>query len=184
MHTTSVFSVGLIALVAQLAVADSGEFSMVAIASGSKIQYDTARVANGAIVLGDSTSASPEARAVVTDAGLLRIDNSSYAQLDSSKAWKLTTDPAQATRGFSLKGSRVLIGLNSGFYATPAGPEGEYAVSSASSAGAIQFVFRATDASGYSMPNFAPSEARSNAANKAAPGLGAGALAAAAALLL
>ncbi|KAL3241236.1 uncharacterized protein RNJ42_03328 [Nakaseomyces bracarensis] len=110
--------IALIAL-AKLIVADSQQFGIVSIASGTDLQYASGAVdANNNLVLGHNTSSA--LTLVVTDNGKLKsADGSEYFTVEGPTGVIKLTSSAEASVGFSIKNGHLMYLNSESFIATP-----------------------------------------------------------------
>ena len=116
MKFSTALSVALFAL-AKMVIADSEEFGLVSIRSGSDLQYLSVYSDNGTLKLG---SGSGSFEATITDDGKLKFDDDKYAVVNEDGSFKEGSESDAAT-GFSIKDGHLNYKSSSGFYASRTG---------------------------------------------------------------
>ncbi|EJS42970.1 cwp1p [Saccharomyces arboricola H-6] len=149
MKFSTALSVALFAL-AKMVVADSEEFGLISIRSGSDLQYLSVYSDSGALKLG---SGSNSFAATVTDDGKLKFDDGTYAVVNDDGSFKEGSENDAAT-GFSIKDGNLNYKSSSGFYAVK--DDSSYIFSSKQSDNATGVAIRATSKTGSVVPDFSP----------------------------
>lgn len=155
MRFSTALSVALLAL-AKMVVADSEEFGLLSIRSGSDLQYLSVYSDNGTLKLG---SGSNFISATVTDDGKLKFDDGKYAVVNDDGSFKEGSESDAAT-GFSVKDTNLSYKASFGFYAIK--EDSSYIFSSKQSGDATGIVIRATGKTGSAIPDFPPSNSTSS----------------------
>lgn len=104
MKFSTALSVALFAL-AKMVIADSEEFGLVSIRSGSDLQYLSVYSDNGTLKLG---SGSGSFEATITDDGKLKFDDDKYAVVNEDGSFKEGSESDAAT-GFSIKDGHLKL---------------------------------------------------------------------------
>ncbi|CAI4046089.1 hypothetical protein SUVZ_11G1210 [Saccharomyces uvarum] len=155
MRFSTALSVALLAL-AKMVVADSEEFGLLSIRSGSDLQYLSVYSDNGTLKLG---SGSNSLGATVTDDGKLKFDDGKYAVVNDDGSFKEGSESDAAT-GFSIKDTHLNFKTSSGFYAVK--DDSSYIFSSKQSSDATGIAIRATGKTGSAVPDFSPNNSTSS----------------------
>lgn len=155
MRFSTALSVALLAL-AKMVAADSEEFGLLSIRSGSDLQYLSVYSDNGALKLGGGSNSLS---ATVTDDGKLKFDDGKYAVVSDDGSLKEGSE-SDATTGFSIKNSYLNYKTSSGFYAVKDGSS--YIFSSKQSSDATGIAIRPTSKTGSVVPDFSPSDSNSS----------------------
>lgn len=120
MRFTKPIVIALIAL-AKLIVADSQQFGIISIASGTDLQYASGAIdANNNLVLGHNQP-SPLTLVVTDDGKLKSATGDEYFSVDSTTGDLKQTSSADATTGFSIKNGHLMYLDSESFFATPSG---------------------------------------------------------------
>ncbi|CAI4044678.1 Cwp1p SKDI_11G1190 [Saccharomyces kudriavzevii IFO 1802] len=160
MKFSTSLSVALFAL-AKTAIADSEEFGLVSIRSGSDLQYLSVYSDDGTLKLGSGSSSSSSSSsfgATITDDGKLKFDDGKYAVVDNDGSLKEGSESDAAT-GFSIKDGHLNYKSSDGFYAIK--KDSSYIFSSKQSDDATGIAIRPTSKTGSVVPDFAPSDSPS-----------------------
>ncbi|AJS53409.1 Cwp1p [Saccharomyces cerevisiae YJM1450] len=160
MKFSTALSVALFAL-AKMVIADSEEFGLVSIRSGSDLQYLSVYSDNGTLKLG---SGSGSFEATITDDGKLKFDDDKYAVVNEDGSFKEGSESDAAT-GFSIKDGHLNYKSSSGFYAIKDGSS--YIFSSKQSDDATGVAIRPTSKSGSVAADFSPSDSSSSSSASA-----------------
>ncbi|AJS49516.1 Cwp1p [Saccharomyces cerevisiae YJM1400] len=160
MKFSTALSVALFAL-AKMVIADSEEFGLVSIRSGSDLQYLSVYSDNGTLKLG---SGSGSFEATITDDGKLKFDDDKYAVVNEDGSFKEGSESDAAT-GFSIKDGHLNYKSSSGFYAIKDGSS--YIFSSKQSDDATGVAIRPTIKSGSVAADFSPSDSSSSSSASA-----------------
>ncbi|CAD6633114.1 XXYS1_4_G0006630.mRNA.1.CDS.1 [Saccharomyces cerevisiae] len=160
MKFSTALSVALFAL-AKMVIADSEEFGLVSIRSGSDLQYLSVYSDNGTLKLG---SGSGSFEATITDDGKLKFDDDKYAVVNEDGSFKEGSESDAAT-GFSIKDGHLNYKSSSGFYAIKDGSS--YIFSSKQSDDATGIAIRPTSKSGSVATDFSPSDSSSSSSASA-----------------
>ncbi|CAI4045108.1 hypothetical protein N7582_003439 [Saccharomyces uvarum] len=155
MRFSTALSVALLAL-AKMVAADSEEFGLLSIRSGTDLQYLSVYSDNGTLKLG---SGSNFISATVTDDGKLKFDDGKYAVVNDDGSFKEGSESDAAT-GFSVKDTNLSYKASFGFYAIK--EDSSYIFSSKQSGDATGIVIRATGKTGSAIPDFPPSNSTSS----------------------
>ncbi|CAI4583157.1 BCN_G0033220.mRNA.1.CDS.1 [Saccharomyces cerevisiae] len=160
MKFSTALSVALFAL-AKMVIANSEEFGLVSIRSGSDLQYLSVYSDNGTLKLG---SGSGSFEATITDDGKLKFDDDKYAVVNEDGSFKEGSESDAAT-GFSIKDGHLNYKSSSGFYAIKDGSS--YIFSSKQSDDATGVAIRPTSKSGSVAADFSPSDSSSSSSASA-----------------
>lgn len=160
MKFSTALSVALFAL-AKMVIADSEEFGLVSVRSGSDLQYLSVYSDNGTLKLG---SGSGSFEATITDDGKLKFDDDKYAVVNEDGSFKEGSESDAAT-GFSIKDGHLNYKSSSGFYAIKDGSS--YIFSSKQSDDATGVAIRPTSKSGSVAADFSPSDSSSSSSASA-----------------
>ena len=144
----------------QYTLANSAEFGLISIRSGSQVHMLGAFLDTtdetfyiGSTYMAPSTETLLEG--VVTDAGLLRLKDGSYAYF-SNNAMMDTKDLSKAVKGFSIKNGHLAFDDSESFYVTPANSNYKINYGSTQASDAIYIALRTTDSSGQMISDFTP----------------------------
>ncbi|CAH02210.1 Cwp1p [Kluyveromyces lactis] len=111
MRFSTAFSVALLSF-AKLIVADSEQFGLVTIRSGSALQYAGVYSKDGALYFGSGDSLS----GVITDDGKLKFTDNTYAVVGDDGYLTASSDESTASTGFSIKSGYLAYADKNGFY--------------------------------------------------------------------
>ncbi|CCH59385.1 hypothetical protein TBLA_0B05570 [Henningerozyma blattae CBS 6284] len=98
---------------AEIVWADSMEFGLLAIKSGSSTKYANVYSDNGKLYFGSTDSALT---AVVTDSGKLKLSNKKYVIVDRNGLWSETKDFKKASFGFAIQNGCLTYSGKNEFY--------------------------------------------------------------------
>ncbi|CCK69667.1 Cwp1p KNAG_0C05690 [Huiozyma naganishii CBS 8797] len=159
MKFTSAFAT--IFALAQLVLADSAEFGMMSIHSGSPVHMLFFKDDNG-LVLGSGGSSLST---TITDDGKLKLSNGKFVVVGSDGKF---TEGAEAdgSKGFAIVDSRVTYNGASSFYAAPADGS-NYSVYAKDVSGSTDIVFNARGTTGAAITSYTPSGASASASGSA-----------------
>lgn len=152
MRYTATCTLTLSALL-KLITAKSEEFGLVAIRSGSALQYAGVYAKNGTLYFGYQGNSSLSA--VVTDCGLLQLSDDSFATVSNTGILD-EGDQYNASSGFSIMGGHLIYNGMDGFYAIP--EETNYLVSVDGTDSAIGVAIRAQGTSGQPVADYYPNK--------------------------
>lgn len=137
----------------KLISAKSEEFGLVAIRSGSALQYAGVYAKNGTLYFGYQGNSSLSA--VVTDCGLLQLSDNSFATVSNGGILN-EGDQFNASSGFSIAGGHLIYNGLDGFYAIP--EDTNYLVSVEGTGNAIGVAIRAQGTSGQPVADYYPNK--------------------------
>ncbi|CAI4034669.1 hypothetical protein SMKI_11G1180 [Saccharomyces mikatae IFO 1815] len=158
MKFSTALSVALFAL-AKVIVADSEEFGLVSIRSGSDLQYLGVYSDNGTLKLGSSSNSLD---ATITDDGKLKFNDDKYAVVNEDGSFKEGSE-SDAAIGFSIKDGHLNYKSSSGFYAIK--KDSSYIFSSKQSDDATGIAIRPTSNTGSVAPDFTPNDSASSSSS-------------------
>lgn len=154
MKFATILSAGLLSF-AKLIAADSEEFYLLTIRSGSVLQYASVVNEDGTLYFGSGTTL----QGVITDAGLLKTVNDTFISVETDGSLSVG-DESSATSGFSIVNGYLSYDGSDGFYGVPQGSE--YLVSVVSSDSALGVGISARSSSGSVVPDFSGSSSSSS----------------------
>ncbi|AJP39943.1 AHL_G0032680.mRNA.1.CDS.1 [Saccharomyces cerevisiae] len=160
MKFSTTLSVALFTL-AKMVIADSEEFGLVSIRSGSDLQYLGVYSDNGTLKLGSSSGSF---EATITDDGKLKFNDDKYAVVNEDGSFKEGSESDAAT-GFSIKDGHLNYKSSSGFYAIK--DNSSYIFSSKQSDDATGIAIRPTGKTGSVVADFSPSDSNSSSSSSA-----------------
>ncbi|QEU61967.1 Cwp1 [Kluyveromyces lactis] len=161
MRFSTVFSVALLSL-AKLIVADSEQFGLVTIRSGSALQYAGVYNKDGALYFGSGDSLS----GVITDDGKLKFTDNTYAVVGDDGYLTASSDESTASTGFSIKSGYLAYADKNGFYGVLEDSSYKVATKSESS-DSLPVAISARGSDGQTVPDF--SADGSSSSSSAAP---------------
>lgn len=150
MKFSTAFSVTLLAL-AKLIVADSEQFGLVSIRSGSNLQYASVYYQDDKLYVG---SGSDSLGGTVTDAGKLKLTDDKFAVVNSDGSIGEGSED-DGTAKFSIKNGHLAYNNIDGFYAIPT--DSKYVLSVTRSDDSTGIALKAMGSGGQSVADFTPS---------------------------
>lgn len=150
MKFSTTFSVALLAL-AKLIVADSEQFGLITIRSGSSLQYASVYLDDNKLYLG---SGGDSLGGTVTDAGKLKLTDGKYAVVNSDGSIGEGSED-EGTGNFSIKDGYLAYDDKNGFNAIS--QDSKYLLSVSSAEGSTGVALKAIGSGSQSVPDFTPS---------------------------
>ena len=165
MQFNTLFSIALLGL-AQRVLADTESFGMISIHSGTALQFASAYVKDGLLVLGSNQD---NLSAVVTDAGKLKLSDNKYAVVQEDGTIKEGSE-SEASTTFGISSGRLTYGGVDGFYGIEA--TGHYTLSTKSFGSATGIAIRcfaSNSQTGQVVPDFTAKASGDASSSAAAP---------------